>query len=56
MIQFKGLTEQRLAASAEARRLGGEVQREDFAQEFKTVLQQQIGSNASLAIGSFDPK
>jgi uncharacterized protein YfdQ (DUF2303 family) len=36
--------------------VGEEVQREDIAQEFKAVLQQQIGDNAALALGAFDPK
>ena len=36
--------------------VGEEVQREDIAQEFKTVLQEKIGANASLSLGSFDPK
>ncbi|QQX60899.1 MULTISPECIES: hypothetical protein [Pseudomonas] len=32
------------------------VQREDIAQEFKTVFQEKIGTNASLCLGGFDPK
>ena len=36
--------------------VGEEVQREEIAQEFKTVLQEKIGTNASLSLGSFDPK
>ncbi|WAH56591.1 YfdQ family protein [Pseudomonas silvicola] len=67
VIPFEGLTEQRIQLRVSVitsgsqpvlklRWLGEEVQREDIAQEFKTVLQQQIGSNAALALGSFDPK
>lgn len=33
--------------------VGEEVQREEIAQEFKSVLEQQIGSAAKLALGSF---
>lgn len=36
--------------------VGEEVQREDIAQEFKAVLQERIGSSASLYRGAFDPK
>jgi uncharacterized protein YfdQ (DUF2303 family) len=64
---FEGLTEQQIQLRVSVitsgsqpvlklRWLGEEVQREDIAQEFKMVLQQQIGSNAALALGSFDPK
>lgn len=67
VVPFEGLTEQQIQLRISVitsgsqpvlklRWLGEEVQREDIAQEFKTVLQQQIGNNASLAIGSFDPK
>lgn len=67
VIPFEGLTEQQIQLRISVitsgsqpvlklRWLGEEVQREDIAQEFKTVLQQQIGANAALAIGSFDPK
>lgn len=56
MIPFKGLIKQRLAAGVEAALVGGEVQREDIAQEFKKVLQQQIGTSAIVAIGAFDPR
>jgi len=67
VIPFEGLTEQQIQLRVSVitsgaqpvlklRWLGEEVQREDIAQEFKTVLQQQIGNNAALALGSFDPK
>jgi len=36
--------------------VGEEVQREEIAQEFKTVLQDKIGSSATLSLGAFDPK
>lgn len=36
--------------------VGEEVQREDIAQEFKTVLQEKIGDAAALSLGAFDPK
>ena len=36
--------------------VGEEVQREDIAQEFKTVLQDRIGSAAAASLGAFDPK
>ena len=36
--------------------IGEEVQREEIAQEFKTVLQEKIGNAASLPLGTFDPK
>ena len=36
--------------------VGEEVQREDIAQEFKTVLQDRIGSAAALSLEAFDPK
>lgn len=67
MIPFEGLTEQQInlrisvitsgaVPALKLRWVGEEVQREDIAQEFKTVLQEKIGSNASLSLGSFDPK
>ena len=67
VIPFEGLTEQQInlrisvitsgaVPALKLRWVGEEVQREDIAQEFKTVLQEKIGSNASLALGSFDPK
>lgn len=36
--------------------VGEEVQREDIAQEFKAVLQRNIGDAAALSLGGFDPK
>ena len=67
VIPFEGLTEQQITLRVSVitsgsqpvlklRWVGEEVQREDIVQEFKTVLQQQIGANASLALGAFDPK
>jgi uncharacterized protein YfdQ (DUF2303 family) len=67
VIPFEGLTEQQInlrisvitsgaVPALKLRWVGEEVQREDIAQEFKTVLQEKIGTNASLSLGSFDPK
>ena len=36
--------------------IGEEVQREEIAQEFKSVLDAQIGEAATLTLGVFDPK
>jgi uncharacterized protein YfdQ (DUF2303 family) len=36
--------------------IGEEVQREEIAQEFKSVLEAQVGAAAKLALGVFDPK
>ena len=36
--------------------VGEEVQREQIAQEFKSVLDLQIGEAATLTLGTFDPK
>ena len=36
--------------------IGEEVQREEIAQGFKTVLQEKIGNAAPLSLGAFDPK
>ena len=36
--------------------VGEEVQREEIAQEFKSVLDAQIGPAAQLTLGTFDPK
>lgn len=36
--------------------VGEEVQREEIAQEFKSVLDTKIGEAAKLALGTFDPK
>jgi len=36
--------------------VGEEVQREEIAQEFKSVLDAQIGTAALLTLGTFDPK
>ena len=36
--------------------VGEDVQREEIAQEFKSVLDAQIGEAAKLALGTFDPK
>lgn len=67
VIPFEGLTEQQInlrisvitsgaVPAFKLRWVGEEVQREDIAQEFKTVLQEKIGTNAALSLGSFDPK
>ncbi|MCX4067260.1 DUF2303 family protein [Pseudomonas sp. S1Bt30] len=66
-VPFEGLTEQQIILRLSVitsgsqpvlklRWIGEEVQREDIAQEFKTVLQKHIGVSARLALGSFDPK
>ena len=66
-IPFEGLTEQvitlRLSVITSGavpvlklRWVGEEVQREDIAQEFKSVLQDKIGEAATLSLGAFDPK
>ena len=36
--------------------VGEEMQREEIAQEFKSVINTQIGQAANLTLGSFDPK
>lgn len=36
--------------------IGEEVQREEIAQEFKSVLDAQIGTATQLTLGTFDPK
>ena len=36
--------------------IGEEVQREEIAQEFKSVLDAQIGTATQLTLGIFDPK
>jgi uncharacterized protein YfdQ (DUF2303 family) len=67
VIPFEGLTEQQINLRVSVitsgaqpvlklRWVGEDVQREDIAQEFKTVLQDKIGANASLVLGAFDPK
>jgi uncharacterized protein YfdQ (DUF2303 family) len=67
VIPFEGLTEQQIQLRVSVitsgaqpvlklRWVGEEVQREDIAQEFKTVLQDKIGSAAALSLGAFDPK
>jgi uncharacterized protein YfdQ (DUF2303 family) len=64
---YEGLTEQRISLrisvitsgaqpTLKLRWVGEEVQREDIAQEFKTVLQRNIGDAAALSLGAFDPK
>ena len=66
-IPFEGLTEQvitlRLSVITSGsqpvlklRWVGEEVQREDIAQEFKAVLNRNIGEAAVLSLGAFDPK
>lgn len=66
-IPFEGLTEQvitlRLSVITSGavpvlklRWVGEEVQREDIAQEFKSVFQEKIGEAAALSLGAFDPK
>lgn len=67
VIPFEGLTEQQITLRISVitsgaqpvlklRWVGEEIQREDIAQEFKTVLQAKIGDAAALSLGSFDPK
>ena len=36
--------------------VGEEVQREEIAREFKTALQDNIGTNTNLVLGAFDAK
>ena len=66
-IPYEGLTEQQITLRLSVitsgsvpvlklRWVGEEVQREDIAQEFKSVLQAQIGESAALSLGAFDPK
>jgi len=66
-IPFEGLTEQQITLRLSVitsgvqpvlklRWVGEEVQREDIAQEFKAVLQRNIGDATTLSLGSFDPK
>ena len=66
-IPFEGLTEQQITLRISVitsgavpvlklRWVGEEVQREDIAQEFKAVLQLNIGEAAALSLGAFDPK
>lgn len=66
-VPFEGLTEQQITLRLSVitsgaqpvlklRWVGEEVQREDIAQEFKTVLQRNIGDAAVLSLGAFDPK
>lgn len=66
-IPFEGLTEQQITLRLSVitsgsqpvlklRWVGEEVQREDIAQEFKAVLQRNIGDAAVLSLGAFDPK
>ena len=66
-IPFEGLTKQQInlrisvitsgsVPALKLRWVGEEVQREDIAQEFKAVLQDKIGSSATLSLGAFDPK
>jgi len=67
VIPYEGLTEQQIMLRVSVitsgaqpvlklRWVGEEVQREDIAQEFKTVLQRNIGEAATLSLGAFDPK
>lgn len=67
VIPYEGLTEQQIMLRVSVitsgsqpvlklRWVGEEVQREDIAQEFKTVLQEKIGDAAALSLGAFDPK
>lgn len=64
VVPFEGLTEQQItlrisvitsgpAPVLKLRWVGEEVQREAIAQEFKSVLEDKIGSAAKLALGSF---
>lgn len=66
-VPFEGLTEQQITLRLSVitsgsqpvlklRWVGEEVQREDIAQEFKSVLQDKIGEAATLSLGAFDPK
>lgn len=67
VVPFEGLTEQQIQLrlsvitsgahpTLKLRWVGEDVQREDIAQEFKTVLQSKIGENATLVLGAFDAK
>ena len=66
-IPYEGLTEQQITLRLSVitsgslpvlklRWVGEEVQREDIAQEFKSVLQVKIGEAAALSLGAFDSK
>lgn len=67
VVPFEGLTEQQIHLRVSVitsgaqpvlklRWVGEEVQREDIAQEFKAVLQRNIGDVSVLSLGAFDPK
>ncbi|MFK3971146.1 DUF2303 family protein [Pseudomonas sp. NPDC087358] len=67
VIPFEGLKEQQITLRISVitsgavpvlklRWVGEEVQREEIAQEFKQVLDAQIGKAAKLALGTFDSK
>lgn len=64
VIPFEGLTEQQInlrisvitsgsVPVLKLRWVGEEVQREAIAEEFKAVLENQIGEAATLSLGSF---
>jgi uncharacterized protein YfdQ (DUF2303 family) len=66
-IPYEGLIEQQInlrisiitsgaQPALKLRWVGEEVQREDIAKEFKTVLPEKIGRAAALSLGAFDPK
>lgn len=67
VVPYDGLTEQQIQLrvsvitsgsqpALKLRWVGEEVQREEIAQEFKSVLENQIGEAAKLTLGSFDAK
>lgn len=67
VVPYEGLTEQQISLrlsvitsgtqpGLKLRWVGEEVQREGIAQEFKSVLQAQVGESAALVLGAFDPK
>ncbi|GLX90627.1 hypothetical protein Pfra02_31950 [Pseudomonas fragi] len=64
VVPFEGLTEQQIQLrvsvitsgaqpALKLRWVSEEVQREDIAQEFKAVLEKEIGNAAKLSLGSF---
>lgn len=66
-VPFEGLTEQQITLRLSVitsgaqpvmklRWVGEDVQREDIAQAFKTVLQDKIGDAVALSLSAFDPK
>ena len=67
MVPYEGLTVRNITLRVsiitsgaqpmlKLRWVGEEVQREEIAQEFKSVLDAQIGEAAKLILGTFDSK